>query len=453
MESAPTMRSAPGKPLKQVILAAGFPHGTPWIVWGDPRSPSQIDFGTLRQVAQAAEAGKFDFFMLAETLRQREHKGSFYEPDIAGRHHGVTVLAGLAAVTDHIGLVATVSATYNEPYDLARQLSSLDHLSGGRAGWNVICTSDPASGVNFRRGGYLPHAERYHRATEFVSVARTLWDSWPAGAVTGDKASGRFLSDSSVGRYEHHGRQFDIAGRFSLPRSPQRHPILVQAGDSDQGRDFAVHTVDLIFSQYPELDAGRAFYADIHARARAAGRDPQSIKVLPGTQFILGDSLEDARERSREVARQQITEQSAIARLEQVWGQDLSGYDADGPVPPPPGSPELSSHPGYVAHGRAPSAIAAGWYAKAQARGLSIRDLVIEVSLRHTFVGTAAQVAEQINDAVQSDAADGYILTGHINGSGLDEFVKTVVPELQERGVFREQYTGATLRENLGLPG
>lgn len=446
------MNSPKTRTRKQVILAAGFPHGSPWIVWGDPRSPSQIDFETIRHAAQTAETGKFDLFMLAEALRQREHKGKFYELDISGRHHGVTVLTALSAVTDHIGLVATVSSTYNEPYDLARQVSTLDHLSGGRAGWNIVTTSDPSSGVNFRRGGYLAHADRYRRASEFVAATRAMWDSWPTGAPSGDQATGRFIADPSVARYEYRGRQFDISGRFSLPRSPQRYPILVQAGDSDDGRDFAVKTVDIVFSQYAEPVAGRAFYADIHARARAVGRDPSSIKILPGSQFILGDSVEDARERSREVARQQITPQNAIARLEQVWGQDLSGYDPDDPVPPPSEVRQVTAHAGYTAGGKPPSAIAVAWYELAQKRGLSIRDLIIDVTLRHTFLGTPGQVAEQINDAVQSDAADGYVLTGHISGTGLDEFVKTVVPELQERGVFREDYTGATMRENLGLP-
>jgi FMN-dependent oxidoreductase (nitrilotriacetate monooxygenase family) len=446
------MSSPDSRPRKQVILAAGFPHGSPWIVWGDPKSPSQIDFETIRHAAQTAEAGKFDFFMLAEALKQREHKGKFYELDISGRHHGVTALTALSAVTSHIGLVATVSSTYNEPYDLARQFSTLDHLSGGRAGWNIVTTSDPASGVNFRLGGYLPHAERYRRASEFVAASRAMWDSWPPEALTADQAGGRFLADSAVGRYEWRGEQFDISGRFSLPRSPQRYPVLIQAGDSDEGRQFAVKTVDIIFSQYAESTPGRGFYADIHARARAAGRDPGSIKILPGSQFILGDSRADAEERSREVARQQITPQNAIARLEQVWGQDLSGYDPEGPVPPPPGVRQVKTHAGYTAGGKPPSAIAVAWHELAQARGLSIRDLVIEVTLRHTFLGTPGQVAEQINEAVQSDVADGFVLTGHISGTGLDEFVKTVVPELQERGVFRGDYTGATLRENLGLP-
>jgi FMN-dependent oxidoreductase (nitrilotriacetate monooxygenase family) len=446
------MTSPESRPRKQVILAAGFPHASPWIVWGDPKSPSQIDFETIRHAAQMAEAGKFDFFMLAEALRQREHKGKFYELDITGRHHGVTALTALSAVTSHIGLIATVSSTYNEPYDLARQFSTLDHLSCGRAGWNIVTTSDPSSGVNFRPGGFLPHADRYRRAAEFVAATRAMWDSWPPGAPTGDQESGRFLADSSVADYECRGEQFDISGRFTLPRSPQRYPVLVQAGDSDEGRQFAVKTVDIVFSQYAEPVAGRAFYSDIQARARAAGRDPASIKILPGSQFILGDSRADALERSREVARQQITPQNAIARLEQVWGQDLSGYDSEGPVPPPPGARQVATHAGYTAGGKPASAIALSWYALAQARGFSIRELIIEVTLRHTFLGTPSQVAEQINEAVQSDVADGYVLTGHISGTGMDEFVKTVVPELQERGVFREDYTGATLRDNLGLP-
>ncbi|AEH09835.1 MULTISPECIES: NtaA/DmoA family FMN-dependent monooxygenase [Protofrankia] len=449
------MTSSQPKPRKkQVILAAGFPHGSPWIAWSDPESRSQIDFSSISYAAQAAEAGKFDFFMLAEALRQREHKGEFYDLEISGRHHGLTVLTALAAMTDHIGLVTTSSSTYNEPYELARQLSTLDHLSGGRAGWNIVTTSDPQSGVNFRRGGYLPHEQRYERAREFVAAARTLWDSWPVEAIVGDQESGRFRGDPAAGSYRHRGGQFDISGRFSLPTSPQRYPLLIQAGDSADGRQFAIDTVDVVFSMYADPQAGRAFHADIRARAIAAGRDPRSIRILPGSQCILGDSVADARERSRVIARQQITPQNAIARLEQVWGRDLSGYDPDGPVPPvlasdEPGAPRYA---GYTAGGRRPPAIAREWYERAQRKGLTIRELIIDVTLRHTFLGTPSQVAEQIDEAVQSDAADGYVLTGHTTSVGLDEFVKTVVPELQERGVFRTEYTGTTLRENLGLP-
>ncbi len=442
------MTISPPRPRKQVILGAGFPHASPWIAWTDPASHSQIDFSSIRHAAQTAEAGKFDFFMLAEALRQREHKGGFYDVEITGRHHGPTVLAGLAAVTDHIGLVTTSSSTYNEPYELARQLSTLDHLSEGRAGWNIVTTSDPSSGVNFRRGGFLDHADRYRRAAQFVAVARTLWDSWPADIGDGD---GPARGEPTPGAYHYRASQFDLNGRFPLPRSPQRYPLLLQAGDSPDGRDFAIDTVDIIFSMHAEAHAGRRFYADVKARAVAAGRDPDSIKILPGSQFILGDSLEDARERSHEVARQQITAQNAIARLEQVWGRDLSDHDPDGPVPPLH-DPAAAGYAGYREGGREPAAVAVAWARRAEQHGFTIRELIIDVTLRHTFLGTPSQVAEQIAEAVASEAADGYVLTGHTTSTGLDEFVKSVIPQLQERGVFRADYTGATLRENIGLP-
>ncbi|MFI9387655.1 NtaA/DmoA family FMN-dependent monooxygenase [Kutzneria sp. NPDC052558] len=437
---------------KQVILAAGFPHGSPWIIWSDPESGPQVDLASFQHAVRTAEDGKLDFFMLAEALRQREHKGKLFDLDITGRTHGLTLLNALAAVTEHIGLVATISSTYNEPYELAKQLSTLDHLSDGRAGWNIVTTSDPASGANFRRGGFLPHAERYRRAGEFLATARQLWDSWPIDSVVGDGETGRFVDDPEVGGYRQVGSQFDIAGRFCLPASPQRRPVLVQAGDSADGRQFAVDNVDIVFSMHAEPHAGRAFYADVKARAKAAGRDPDSIKIMPGTQFVIGDSRADAEERSRELAYRQITPQNAIARLEQVWGRDLSDHDADGPVPPVLDNRGAAHSGGYALGGKPPSAQARAWFERAEAERLTIRELIIAVTLRHTFLGTPGQIAAQIADAVATEAADGYVLAGLTQPTGLDEFVKSVVPELQDRGVFRTEYTGATFRENLGLP-
>jgi FMN-dependent oxidoreductase (nitrilotriacetate monooxygenase family) len=447
------MSTAEKKPArKQVILAAGFPHGSPWIIWSDPESGPQVDIASFRHTVRTAEDGKLDFFLLAEALRHREHKGKLFDLDIAGRTHGLALLSALAAVTEHIGLVATISSTYNEPYELAKQLSTLDHLSDGRAGWNIVTTSDPASGVNFRRGGFLPHAERYARAGEFLATARRLWDSWPIDGAVGDRDAGRFIDDPTAGQYRQSGSQFEIAGRFCLPTSPQRYPVLVQAGDSADGRQFAVDNVDIVFSMHAEPNAGRAFYADVKGRAKAAGRDPDSIKIMPGTQFVIGDSRPDAQERSRELAFRQITPQNAIARLEQVWGRDLSGYDPDGPVPPVEERRDAPHSGGYSPGGKPPSAQAQAWYERAETEKLSIRELIIEVTLRHTFLGTPGEIADQITDAVQTDAADGYILAGLTQPTGLDEFVKTVVPELQDRGVFRTEYTGETFRENLGLP-
>jgi FMN-dependent oxidoreductase (nitrilotriacetate monooxygenase family) len=440
------------EPRRQVILGAGFPHGSPWIIWDDPEAGSQTDFASFERAARIAEDAGFDFFMLAEALKQREHKGGYFETEIAGRPHSLTALTALAAVTRRIGLVATLSTTYNEPWELARQISTLDHLSGGRAAWNLVTTSDPASGINFRRGAFLPHPERYRRAAEFVAVARRLWESWPPEDLAGDAAAGAFLARPDAGGYAFRGDHFDISGRFPLPRSPQRQPVLLQAGDSPTGRDFAVANADIVFSMHAEPEAGRLFRADVRARAAAAGRDPDSIKVLPGTQFILGDSLEDAKERSREVARRQITAAGALARLEAVFGRDLTGYDPDDPLPPLEDPGDRAGSAGYKPGGATASEVARQWHEHARRNGLSGRQLVIDLTLRHTFLGTPSQVAAQIDEAVRSGAADGYVLTGLTLPTGLAEFAEKVVPELRERGVFRTEYEGETLREHLGLP-
>jgi alkanesulfonate monooxygenase SsuD/methylene tetrahydromethanopterin reductase-like flavin-dependent oxidoreductase (luciferase family) len=231
---------------KQIHLAA-LPHsrlrssgGTPIpgvnsaTVWGDPRSRSQIEFASFEHLARTAERGLFDFFFLAEGLRLREHKGRIHDLDVVGRPESITVLNALAAVTDRLGLAATVNATFNEPYELARRFATLDHLSGGRAAWNVVTSSDAFTGENFRRGGFLDRADRYTRAAEFVRTARELWDSWTPEGVPRP--------------FAHRGQHFDIAGEFGLPRSPQGYPVVIQAGDSDEGREFAAATADVLFS-------------------------------------------------------------------------------------------------------------------------------------------------------------------------------------------------------------
>jgi FMN-dependent oxidoreductase (nitrilotriacetate monooxygenase family) len=428
-----------GKHRKQIHLAAHFPGVNNTTVWSDPSAGSQIDFDSFVHLARTAERGKLDFFFLAEGLRLREHRGRIHDLDVVGRPDTFTVLAALAAVTEHIGLAGTINTTFNEPYELARQFASLDHLSDGRAAWNMVTSSDAFTGANFRRGGFLDHADRYRRAEEFVTVASEFWDSWPAGAG---------LAESRV--VSHHGPQFDVRGVATLPAGPQGHPVLLQAGDSDEGRDFGASHADALFTMHGALEAGQRYYADVKARAAAHGRDPDQLKVLPGATFVLGDSAADAAENAHHIRRQQVSPQTAIAMLEGVWQRDLSDYDPDGPLPAvePVDDPTVTQ--GRVRHGD-PKALAAAWRERAEADRLSIRELVIAVTSRQQFVGTAEQVAAEIDHYVQSDACDGFILVPHLTPHGLDEFVDTVVPLLQERGVFRTEYSGATLRENLGL--
>ncbi|MCT9934245.1 NtaA/DmoA family FMN-dependent monooxygenase [Planotetraspora sp. A-T 1434] len=441
------------RPRKQVHLAAHFPGVNNTTVWADPRSKSQIDFSSFRHLAETAERGRFDFFFLAEGLRLRELKGRIHDLDVVGRPEALTVLAALAAVTDRLGLAGTVNATFNEPYELARRLATLDHLSAGRAAWNVVTTSDAFTGENFRRGGFLDRADRYTRAEEFVRLARELWDSWDADALPpgGEPDGGDlFVRPEGIRPVRFEGRHFSTSGVFNVPRSPQGRPVIIQAGDSDEGREFAAKTADVIFSRHGTLDSGKAFYADVKGRLARYGREPYQLKIMPAATFALGDTEEDAAENATHIRRQQVSPQTAIAFLEQVWGRDMSAYDPEGPLPDV--DPDLSEG---VWGGRVPLGdrveLAAKWRALAEEKKLSIRELVIEVTGRQSFIGTPETVAARIDEFVQADAADGFILVPHLTPGGLDDFVDRVVPLLQERGVFRTEYAGTTLRDHLGL--
>ncbi|MFD6068102.1 NtaA/DmoA family FMN-dependent monooxygenase [Amycolatopsis lurida] len=433
---------------KQVKLAAHFPGVNNTTVWSDPRSGSQIDFSSFEHLARTAERGKFDFLFLAEGLRLREHAGKILDSDVVGRPNTTTVLAALSAVTTRLGLAGTLSSTFNEPYEVARQVASIDHLSAGRAAWNVVTSPDAWTGQNFRRGGFLKREDRYRRAEEFLATVRELWDSWAPGALVGDKENGVFAR--GVERFVHSGPQFDIRGEFTVPRTPQGQPIVIQAGDSDEGREFAAKTADVIFSRHGSLESGKEFFADVKRRLPAYGRERGDLLIMPAATFVLGDTEADAHEYAREIRYQQVRPATAIQFLEQVWSRDLSAYDADGPLPeidPDPDAEPLTW--GRVRHEKDPLAVAAKWRAIAEEKKLSIRELVIEVTARQQFVGTARQVAESIDEYVQSDAADGFVLVPHLTPGGLDAFVDDVVPLLQERGVFRTDYAGDTLREHL----
>ncbi|MEU5034759.1 NtaA/DmoA family FMN-dependent monooxygenase [Streptomyces rubiginosohelvolus] len=418
-------------------LAAHFPGVNNTTVWADPRSRSQIDFSSFEQLARTAERGKFDFFFLAEGLRLREHNGRIHDLDVVGRPESLTVLNALAAVTERLGLAATVNATFNEPYELARRIATLDHLSGGRAAWNVVTSSDAFTGENFRRGGYLDRADRYTRAAEFVATARELWDSWTPDGVSRP--------------FAHEGPQFTVSGEFTVPRSPQGHPVVIQAGDSSEGREFAASAADIIFTRHGTLEAGRDFYADVKGRLAAYGREADSLKIMPGVTVVVGDNDAEAQEKAAEIRRQQVSPQNAILAAEQIWGTDLSAYDPDGPLPGIDPVPDSEITQGRVRHGD-PFAVVARWRALAEAKGLSLRGTVIETTTRQSFIGSPGTVAAELTAFVDQRAADGFILVPHLTPGGLDDVVDRVVPLLQETGAFRSEYTGSTLRSHLGLP-
>ena len=437
---------------KQIHLAAHFPGVNNTTVWTDPSAGSQIEFDSFVHLARTAERGLFDFFFLAEGLRLREHRGRIHDLDVVGRPDTFTVLAALAGVTDRIGLTGTINTTFNEPFEVARQFATLDHLSDGRAGWNIVTSSDAFTGANFRRGGFLDHADRYLRAEEFLAVAQKFWDSWAADAVVADIESGTYVDPERIRSVEFSGAQFGVRGFATLPAGPQGHPILLQAGDSPEGRAFGARHSDALFTLHASLEDGQRYYADVKGRAKSYGRDPNQLKVFPAATFVIGDSADDAEDKARHIRYQQVSGATAIAMLEQVWGRDLSGYDPDGPLPDFDQTGDTGITQGRVRHGD-PVAVARRWRERAQAENLSIRELIIAVTSREQFVGTAAHIADEIDRYVQADACDGFILVPHLTPHGLDEFVDTVVPLLQERGAFRTGYPGETLREHLGLAG
>ncbi|MET9101799.1 NtaA/DmoA family FMN-dependent monooxygenase [Streptomyces antibioticus] len=448
------------RPDARVHFGVFFQGVNHWTVWSDPASGSQIDPANFRKVAQTAERGLFDAFFLGEGLRLREVDGRIHELDVAGRPDAVTQLAALAAVTDRIGLVSTSNTTFNEPADLARRLSGLDLLSAGRAGWNVVTTDNAWTGANFRRGGYLDHADRYRRAEEFLTVARALWDGWADewadewahGAVSGAADAPAWAAPDAVRRVRHQGPQFDVDLAPTLPRSPQGHPVIFQAGDSGEGRDFAARNADVIFSAHGnDFDDALAFAEDVRRRLRAAGRPEDDLRILPGTEIILGATEEEALEKKHWIRLQQVTPATALGVAGLLWGLDLSGRDADGPLPKE--DPVVGENDGSFGARRVadPRAVVAEWREKAEANGWSLRETVIHLGPQRGHVGTPAGLADRFAHWVRHGAVDGFNVTPYLIPDGLDDIVNLLVPALQERGVYPDRYTGTTLREHLGL--
>ncbi|MFI5915131.1 LLM class flavin-dependent oxidoreductase [Dactylosporangium sp. NPDC051541] len=422
------------RPDAQVHFGVFFQGVNYWTIWSDPSSGSQIAPESYQRVAQTAERGLFDAFFLGEGLRLREVAGRIHDLDVAGRPDAITQLAALAAVTDRIGLVSTTNTTYNEPADLARRLSGLDLLSGGRAGWNVVTTDNAWTGENFRRGGYLDHADRYNRAEQFVNAARAIWD--------GEGTTVRVRTE-----------QFTIDVPATLPRSRQGHPVIFQAGDSSSGRDFAARNADVIFSAHgTEFDDALAFADDIRARLRAAGRPEDDIRILPGTSIVIGDSEADAEEKAAWVRREQITPATALAQASLLWNLDLSDYDPDGPLPKEDPLPPDDSGAFGSSRVTAAETTIRQWREAADANNWSIRETVIHLGGRSRgHVGTPQALADKFAHFVRHGALDGFNISPYLIPHGLDDIVERLVPALQERGVYRTAYTGTTLREHLGL--
>lgn len=431
------------------VFFQGVNHHT---VWSDPSSGSQIDFETFRRVATTAERGLFEAFFLGEGLRLREQDGQILDTDIAGRPDAITQLAALAGITSRIGLVATQNATYNEPADLARRLASLDVLSGGRAGWNVVTTDNAWTGENFRRGGFLDHRQRYERAAEFLSLAREIWDSWSETALVPGR-SGASPNPRAVRTVERDNAHFKVAITATVPRSAQGHPVIFQAGVSPAGRDFAASSAEVIFSPFgTHFDAALEFANDIHARVVATGRPADDLRILPGTQILLAEHASEVEDKRRWLLEQQITGATALSLAGQVWGRDLSHLDPDGRLPAEDPEPSvISSTRGSARDGQDRSAIVAQWRAVAESKRLTLRQVAIELTARFGFAGTPGQVADELTRWVRHGASHGFNITPYRVPIGLDEIVDLLIPELQDRGAYRTSYTGTTLREHLGL--
>ncbi|GLZ80656.1 monooxygenase [Actinorhabdospora filicis] len=394
-----------------------------------------------QNLARTAERGALDSVFFADSPALwgdigRRPSGSL-EPTV--------VLTALAAVTTHIGLIATASTTYNDPYNLARRFASLDHISGGRAGWNIVTTAGPEAARNFGLDDQPAHAERYQRAAEFVEVAKKLWDSWDDEAPSPDKDSGVWGDNKLVRRIEHSGRHFKVGGALNVPRSPQAYPVLVQAGSSEDGRDFAARHAEAVFTAQQTLADAQAFYADVKRRAAAAGRDPDLVKILPGIVPVIGSTEAEAKALEDELDRLIVAEyaRDSLAQQLKLRPEDLP-LDAELPADLPT-EDEIEG-----AKSRFTLIVEL-----ARRERLTVRQLIGRLGGgrgHRTFSGTPEQVADAIQEWASAGAADGFNIMPAVLPSGLEAFVDHVVPILRARGLHREGYTGTTLREHYGLP-
>jgi len=351
----------------------------------------------------------------------------------------LTLLPALAVVTKHIGLVATASTTYNEPFNIARKFATLDLISNGRAGWNVVTSWSEAEARNFNREQHVDYATRYARAAEFVDVVKGLWDSWEEDAFPFDKQAGQFFAEEKMHVLDHKGKFFAVRGPLNVACLPQGHPVVVQAGASEQGRELAAATADLVYAVHASKDAAQSFYADIKGRLGKYGRSADDVKILPALRPVVGRTAAEAQAKFDQL-QELLDPLVGLARLNQTFG-DLSGYPLDGPVPlEKVGPAELRS-------------TSAQLLARVKRQNPTIRQLYKDVAGRGglCLIGRAADIADVIEDWFKNDACDGFNITPtHLPG-GCEDFVEMVTPELQRRGLLRTEYEGATLRENLGL--
>ncbi|WP_206935203.1 LLM class flavin-dependent oxidoreductase [Roseococcus thiosulfatophilus] len=399
------------------------------------------------RLAQIAEGGCFDLLFLADGngVRNMDKPDLFAATspsDRPGIFEPVTLLSALAMATSRIGLVATTTTTYDEPFHVARRFASLDHISGGRAGWNLVTTSNPGDALNFSHDAHVPRDDRYERAFEFAAVVKGLWDSWADDAFPQDKASGRFLDPARVHALNHHGKHFQVAGPLNAPRPPQGQPVVFSAGQSETGKELSAAMADCVFAIEGTLPRAQALYADLKGRLAKHGRTPDSLKVLSGVTIIAGETAAEAQALSDELDAL-VPDAVALDYLNKMTGLKFKLSTLDQPFP------DLdTSEVG-------PTAIAQAIVARARGEGMSIRQAsraILPQMAGNLFVGSATEVADRMEEWYRGQGCDGFMIAAPVVPTGLERFIRLVVPELRRRGLFRTAYEGTTLRDHLGLP-
>ncbi|TFZ59730.1 LLM class flavin-dependent oxidoreductase [Methylorubrum sp. Q1] len=431
------------EPRKQLHLGAFMrPIGIHTAWWRYPGGFPDANFNLdhLVRFARTLEAAKFDAFFMADHLAvmnmpmealKRSATVTSFDP--------LTLLPALAMVTERIGLIATASTTYNEPYHVARKFASLDHISKGRAGWNLVTSGNPDEALNFGRDAHLDHATRYARAREFFEVVTGLWDSWADDAFIRDVEQGLFFDPEKLRTLNHQGEFLKVKGPLNVARPVQGWPVIVQAGASEAGRQIAAETAEMVFGSASSLEAGQTFYADVKGRMAAAGRSRDALKILPGAFVVVGGTEAEAREKKARLDAL-VPVESGLANLSVRLGTDVSGFDLDAPLPEIPESNASKSGQAQIVD-------------YARRTGASVRELARRVGGYGglTFIGTPEQIADRMGEWLGAQACDGFNVMFPFVPEGLDDFCAGVVPELQRRGLFRAEYEGTTLRDHLGL--
>jgi FMN-dependent oxidoreductase (nitrilotriacetate monooxygenase family) len=421
-----------------------FAHGHHVGGWRHPKAdPSTaMDYNKYVEWAQTAERALFDTIFLADTPAMMGYNAKHpQERPYSGYFDPLTLLAALSTATRHIGLIATATTTYDEPYHIARRFASLDHLSGGRAGWNLVTSWVQAASLNFGKDAHPDHVIRYERALEFFKVVTGLWDTWQDDPTYVDEAGRVCLDLQKVRALDHVGKHFSVKGPLNVPRPVQGHPIVVQAGASETGRDVAAQTADVVFVAYPTFEEARDFYQDIKQRVARFGRNPDNVKIMPGVSPIIGRTQAEADALLKEL-QDQVPIDVALQALSTRIDFDISGYPLDGPLPDIPETNGGKSRQKLLVE-------------MAQRDGLTIRQLAHVVATSRGFfsmVGTPEKIADELEFLFRNGAADGFNIMPPYMSGGLNDFVELVVPILQKRGLFRTEYEGTTLRENLGVP-